>query len=507
MLRHAETLSLLGKVLGPYTSGFIAHDVWRLENSFFGLQSGPEFHDGTALFLGVRSGLEVLRLQERMPGVSIVIVEPNEILRREVMASFNLLSKNNVHIFATLDEGLQKRTKIDYVRVEAEMFDWDVVKNLLLQHDIAHICGEFKLYDADPLDVIRFSRVNAESFFWRMPDLEIPLHGKGEVSEVEVSVVIPCYKVANWIDKCLESLAFQTIKSLEIIAVDDGSPDITGEKLDDWAKRFPGRIKVIHKPNGGCASARNAGLMAARGEYVGFVDGDDWVEPAMFEELYRSATLYSADISICGYTEVYEETGTKKDISKVWPYKKPGLVENPRDYLGVQPTIWRKLYRRDFLASNALIFPNHVKRFDDLPFNFESISRAKRVSVVPECYYNYRLERPGQDVSATDAKIFVHFKIFEWLDEKILPWADANLERALFVTKLHTHLWALTRIGKGYSGRYKRLAAHDIFDHRWYLSFPRMFRIALKNGGRTGLFLLLLWFYSKMKKPEMIPCD
>ena len=99
-----------------------------------------------------------------------------------------------------------------------------------------------------------------------------------------LSVIVPVYKVEAYLDECVESILNQTYTDLELILVDDGSPDRSGEMCDAWAER-DSRVRVIHKPNGGVCSARNAGLDAARGEYAAFVDSDDWLDPGMYEAM------------------------------------------------------------------------------------------------------------------------------------------------------------------------------------------------------------------------------
>lgn len=510
MLRHSESVYLARNLVGPYVSPLLADDVWRLENNFFGIELGPDDPSGTALFLGARSGLEILCLLERAPQARIVVVEQNDILRDEVAACVGAKAGGRLLMAASLRDAFPVSSKISYARVDIGAFDWEVVQNLLTQHEVAHIAGEFDAVDADPLGLIRFCRRHTRHFFWRVCGHETPLSGRGGLPAVEVSVVVPCYKVLPWVDQCMDTLVHQSIESLEIIAVDDGSPDETGARLDEWAARFPGRVRVIHKPNGGCASARNAGLMAARGEYVGFVDGDDWVETPMFEALYKAATLHAAEVSQCGYTEVYEATGSKANFPTAWgakPNEVLGLANSPHDFLSVKPSIWRRLYRRDFLLGNDIKFPEHIRRFDDLPFQFEALARAKRMSIVPDCYYNYRLERPGQDVAATDAKLFVHFPIFDWLEEQVGIWADARLERALFATKLNTHLWALTRMSNELARRYQVFAAHDIFARRRYLSRFQMLMLAARRGPRAGLFLAKAWLRAKGVLPDMVASD
>ena len=116
------------------------------------------------------------------------------------------------------------------------------------------------------------------------------------VDEGKISVVVPVYNVEEYLDQCVESLVGQTYKNLEVILVDDGSPDNCPAMCDEWAER-DNRIKVIHKENGGVSSARNAALDIASGDYIGFVDSDDWIEPDMYEILIKNAKKYDADIS------------------------------------------------------------------------------------------------------------------------------------------------------------------------------------------------------------------
>ena len=138
------------------------------------------------------------------------------------------------------------------------------------------------------------------------------------MDEKLVSVIIPAYNIEDYIGRCLDSIISQTYKNLEIIVVDDGSRDHTGEILDNYAKKDR-RIKVIHKENGGVSSARNKGIEAAEGDYIGFIDGDDLIEPEMYKTLVDLLEEENADIAHCGYQMVfpdrvdyYHNTGKKK---------------------------------------------------------------------------------------------------------------------------------------------------------------------------------------------------
>ena len=128
----------------------------------------------------------------------------------------------------------------------------------------------------------------------------------------KVSIIIPVYNVEKYLNRCIKSILKQTFRDFELILVDDGSPDKCPQLCDDWCKKDK-RIWVIHKENGGQSSARNVGLEAARGEYIGFVDSDDWIEKDMLQLLYDSILKCRADISMCDYVI---DKGMKKKMKK-----------------------------------------------------------------------------------------------------------------------------------------------------------------------------------------------
>ena len=115
---------------------------------------------------------------------------------------------------------------------------------------------------------------------------------------VKLSVIVPVYNAEAYLDVCIRSILGQTYADLELILVDDGSPDRSGTMCDAWAKQ-DNRIRVIHKDNGGVCSARNAGLDAAKGEYIAFVDSDDWIEPNMYETMMEKVHVYGCDVVLC----------------------------------------------------------------------------------------------------------------------------------------------------------------------------------------------------------------
>lgn len=163
---------------------------------------------------------------------------------------------------------------------------------------------------------------------------------------MKLSIVVPVYKVEPFLDKCIASILTQTFSDFELILVDDGSPDRCGEMCENWARK-DSRIRVIHKENGGLSDARNAGIEIAKGEYIGFVDSDDYIKPDMYEVLVENMEKYNADISMCGYADVYS-TGVRKesDDTQVYVWDRKEAIR--QILLGKLLSVhaWVKLYNR-----------------------------------------------------------------------------------------------------------------------------------------------------------------
>lgn len=213
-----------------------------------------------------------------------------------------------------------------------------------------------------------------------------------------VSIIVPVYNMKNYLDRCVASILAQTYKKFELILVDDGSTDGSSELCDIY-KEQDERIAVIHKANGGLVSARKAGIAAARGKYVGFVDGDDWIEPLMYERLIESAVKYRADIVIGGSIE---------DVSGQVVYKtnrlKPGIYDDERlqkelyPYMicagnffcmGIQPYIWNKLMRRELAYPNIMAVDARIRVGEDVAAVMPMLFQANRVFITEDCDYHY----------------------------------------------------------------------------------------------------------------------
>lgn len=168
-----------------------------------------------------------------------------------------------------------------------------------------------------------------------------------------ISVIVPVYNVEKYLTRCVESIRKQTYSNLEIILVDDGSPDECPRMCDQFV-RDDARIKVIHKPNGGLSDARNAGIEAASGAYIGFVDSDDYIHPKMYMELWKSLKAEQADIAVCGVKKVFDGSGDMPDQSgnTARVYSGREAVANIFEAsMYLQSVVaWNKLYRRELFS-------------------------------------------------------------------------------------------------------------------------------------------------------------
>ena len=284
-------------------------------------------------------------------------------------------------------------------------------------------------------------------------------------NEIELSIIFPMYKVEKYLDECINSVTAWKAPYVEFLFVNDGSPDHSRDIVLKWAKN-DARIKLIDKDNGGCASARQRGLECAKGKYIGFVDPDDFVDESMFRKLLRAAMTGSYDVSYCGYNEFYEDTKTTKQVDDPldWPYCDGCVDENRIRELMMfsRVAIWRGIYKKEMIERNGIHFYTDIKRFDDLPFKVEVFSVAKSVASVPEHLYYYRLSRPGQDVSADDDRLYVHFDIFNHLNQSIGATYNARLIDYLQICKIQTHLYALEKIKPEFRDTYLEKAKGDL---------------------------------------------
>lgn len=242
-----------------------------------------------------------------------------------------------------------------------------------------------------------------------------------------VSIIVPVYNAEKYLRKCIESIRSQTLEDIQIILVDDGSVDLSGEICDEYAKSDE-RIGVIHKPNRGLVSARKSGLQLAKGDYIGFVDSDDWIEKDMFSDLYQLALGTGADIVAEGFMEdISGECREKRNQIKEGNYRKEEerafLYQNMlncEDYfcMGIQPYLWNKLIRRELAESCMTAVEDSIRVGEDAAVIYPALLAAKNIVISSRCHYHYCIrgtsmiwKKEGEEKEiAGVVKLYRHFK-------------------------------------------------------------------------------------------------
>lgn len=314
-------------------------------------------------------------------------------------------------------------------------------------------------------------------------------------TNIELSVIIPVYNVAAYLPKCIESLIQWKADYVEFLFVNDGATDNSAQLIETYAKQ-DGRIRLICKENGGCASARNMGIERAKGRYIGFVDADDYVDETMFRKLLKRAMMGNYELTYCGYNEYYEDTKEMQEAKNDFlgePYLTGTYRTDKIQLLAVNTrvAIWRCLYKKKVLDENNIRFHEDLKRFDDLPFRIEYIFSAKSAVCIPEHLYYYRLGRKGQDVSCMDERLFVHFDIFRHLDSYAAKHKEQRMWDLLQIVKLYTHRYALDRIQEKYKDEYRTKAKAQLKEHAGYF---RNACLILMYAGKSNLgWFTRLW--------------
>ena len=199
----------------------------------------------------------------------------------------------------------------------------------------------------------------------------------------KISVIVPIFKVEKYLDRCVESIVNQTYKNLEIILVNDGSPDNCPKMCDEWANK-DNRIKVIHKKNGGVSSARNVGIDNATGNLISFVDSDDYLDFNYFEKMIDE----TADLVVCGY-KVHKNIGRVQKKHPKYTHKELNMDKYIAEaYIHEYFTpIWNKLYQKDLIKD--LRFNENCSFGEDFLFNMDYIKNCNNVKIIGDSLYNY----------------------------------------------------------------------------------------------------------------------
>ena len=260
------------------------------------------------------------------------------------------------------------------------------------------------------------------------------------MSKVKISVIMPVYKVEDYVGKSIESIQAQTLTEWELFAVDDGSPDNSGAICEEYAKKDP-RIKVIHQENAGAPAARNVAIDKAVGEFMYFMDSDDWAEPTMLEDMYKIATENDRQLVVAGYyIDTYyndEEKFTQEQFVPSAIYKTQQEFREAAYKLfdkNLLYTPWNKLFSSEYLRANKLYFPNTF--WDDFPFNLSVVRDVERVAVTDKKYYHFIRKRAESETARYRSDMYDKREEENgWMEELYAHWNIDTPEVREFIAR------------------------------------------------------------------------
>lgn len=271
------------------------------------------------------------------------------------------------------------------------------------------------------------------------------------MGKIKVSIIVPVYNVEGYLEECIDSIVNQSLQEIEIILVDDGSSDNSPVICDKYSEKDK-RVRTIHIQNSGNVAARREGIKIAQGEYIGFVDSDDWIDKSMFEELYYNAVLYSADVVTSGF--LIEDSNTsflEKDAFPCGYYDKQSLYEviypDMIEYkntgaFGIQTNLWCKIFKRCIISDTFMEMDQRVFYGEDGALVYASMLQADSIYITDKSYYHYR-RRQNSVSNVKNIKIFesnVYF--YEYMKRKLQEQGLFDLISAQltnFMLRLNNH--------------------------------------------------------------------
>ena len=322
------------------------------------------------------------------------------------------------------------------------------------------------------------------------------------MSNYKLSIVAAVYNLEKYLPRCLDALVNQTLQEIEILCVDDGSTDSAPQIIDEYAKKYPNKVKAFHKPNGGEFTTRNYGLERATGEYVTFVDTDDQVELTWAEKLYNAAKQNDADLAVCGFERI--DLNTNKVVSTNMTNFGQTVKEiNSKDdfTLFINPAPWNKVYKREKVKDLRFL---PFRGFNDAMFLASCYTKMEKIAFVPEPLYHYYLRYDSQihNVNEQDVNNFKKYL----LDLKQLYIDENKYEEMKYILDLmafiHLGVSVMYRASYDPSVDIKKMTKETILYLNenfptWrknpFLKFSYSIKKGVKHIGLWGISLFYKW--------------
>lgn len=250
----------------------------------------------------------------------------------------------------------------------------------------------------------------------------------------KVSVIVPVYNTEKYLEKCLMSLAKQSLQDIEIIVVNDGSTDGSQNIIESFIKKYPDKFILVNKKNGGLSDARNYGMQYAKGEFLSFVDSDDYIDDSCLEEMYKKAKENNLELIECDFIWEFPEK-SKIDIGREYKTKEDYFIFG-------RVLACNKLFKTDIIKQNDLKFPNGM-RYEDIEFFYKYISFIKKSGIVQKPFYHY-VQRDSSIINVQNEKTEDIFKVLQNV-------VDFYKERGLFETNFENLEYLYIRLLLGSS--------------------------------------------------------
>lgn len=324
----------------------------------------------------------------------------------------------------------------------------------------------------------------------------------------KVSIIVPIYNVEKYLDRCMSSLLSQSLYDIEIIMVDDGSVDSCPRKCDFFAA-YDNRIKIIHKQNEGLGFARNSGLSKATGDYVAFVDSDDYVDNNMFKLLYEKAIEFDADVVFCGY-KVEQKNGSWLDCHEVestMVWKGMSVFDFLLDMIACSPNIknerkysmsvWHSIYKRSIIENNNIMFRSERDvASEDLPFQVDFLKHCNKVVHIPQPLYYYCLNQSSITATFKPDNFCRFKKLYSFLETELSNIEGAKIRiNRLFIG--HVRNWLVRMYINGYQDK-KNMLKFVCDDEIWIKVSKSL------NGVRLPYYPMIIYRLILHKKYKLL---
>lgn len=306
-----------------------------------------------------------------------------------------------------------------------------------------------------------------------------------------ISVIVPAFNNGPWLPRCLDSLLAQTYDTLEILAVDDGSTDDTYAIMCAYAARDC-RVKVIHKENGGVTSARLAGVAQAGGDWIGFVDGDDAVEPEMFARLLGNAHTYGADISHCGYRQDFPDGVVRFHYhsGEIRPQTRETALRDLLEGKIIEPGLWTKLFRKELFQNLEQKMDFSIKINEDLLMNWFLFLQAEKSIFEDFCPYHYVVrEGSASRRRLNESRIYDPIRVKQIILDTCTPELREDACGAMVRTCLISYGLLSLETGREFDGDRKNVRRMLIAQKKYFSLLTR------QNALLAGMICAVPWLF------------